>query len=136
MDIENLMGLVNAQINDDARRSGVITLGALRMGLKQVPSDLPVVIEDGRSLGRLTSYRGYYERLSFCPTDEQSTVAAVLQRLDAADGDTFKGYKGGDFYMDSGTFLHVADYGDCGPYVSDLRVEADKVVIETTEEVW
>jgi hypothetical protein len=136
MDLTHLMDLVNAKVNDDARRSGVMTLGALRDALHQLPPDTPVVIDSGGSPGPVSSYRGYYERLAFEPTDTPVTAAEVVATLNAADGETFQGYKGGDCDMDVYTFLHVASYGDCGPRVVGLRAEADRVVIETKNEEW
>lgn len=134
MEINKLMGLVNAKINDDARRSGVMTLGALSGMLRLLPGDMPIALEGGGHPGAVDSYRGYYERLAFEPTNEPTTVAYVLTVLDEADGETFEGYKGGDYTMGAHTFLHVAHYGDCGPQVVGLRVEADRAVLETKEE--
>lgn len=136
MDLTYLMDLVNAKVNDDARRAGVVSLGTLRSALAVLPPDLPVVIDGGGSPGELDSYRGYYERLAFDPSGEATTAAAVIASLDAADGETYQGYKGGDYDMGGHTFLHVASYGDCGPCVVGLRVEADRAVIETKDEEW
>lgn len=168
MDIDTLMDLVNAKINDDARRSGVLTLGAVRDALAAMPPDLPVVIDNGGTPGGLTSYRGHYERLAITPASKghtetaligggpafyslfighyqpgasrvtiatPCTVAGLVQALDLADGEDFEGYKGGQFAMGRHTFMHVANYGNCGRAVVGLRVDADRVVIETAEEV-
>lgn len=136
MDPTYLMDLVNAKVNDDARRGGVLTLGCLRSALAVLPPDLPVVIDRGGSPGDLDSYRGYYERLAFDPSGPAITTAEVIAALDAADGGVYHGYKGGAYDMDAHTFLHVAPYGDCGPFVAGLRVEADRAVIVTKDEEW
>lgn len=134
MDLNDLMTLVNAKINDDARKSGVMTLGALRDMLKLLPPKTPVDLDVGGSPGSADSYRGYYERLALEPTTDHATAADVIDILNRADGATLQGYKGGYYDMDSSTFLHVAHYGDCGPQVVGLRVEGDRAVIETKDE--
>lgn len=137
MNIENLMELVNAKINDDARRSGVMTLGALRAALNVLPPDSPVTVDAGGSVGNLDSYRGYYERLAFEPSASPTTAAAVLAALDYADGETFQGYKGGDYEMGPHTFLHLAYYGETGTQITGLHLDAGgTAVIETAEEVF
>ena len=169
MNVEYLMELVNAKCNDDARRAGVMTLGALRDGLAVLPRELPVFLVGGDTPRALSSYRGYYERLAIepnagYPTHNETgvrgggesfqsdhwglyepgisditiaspcTVGDMIAALDLADGERFEGYKGGQFTMDRSTFMHVAEYGTCGHFVFALRVEADRVVIETKEE--
>lgn len=136
MNLDYLMELVNAKCNDDARRAGVMTLGGLRSTLALLPPEMPVATDRSGSIGGACSYRGYYERLALEPTNGSATAADVIAILDAADGATYEGYKGGSYRMDSSTFLHVAGYGDCGPYVASLRVESDRAVIETAEEQW
>lgn len=168
MDIDKMLELVHAKVNDDARRTGVMELGTLRTALSRCGHKLPVVIDTGGSPSALSSYRGYYDRLAIevdgsnaetkivgevgtthIPgfgslehgRDEVSiktpcTVGDMLAALDLADGETFEGYKGGAYLMDEHTFLHVAQYGDCGRYVSGLRDIGGRVVIETAEEVW
>lgn len=134
MDLNYLMTLVNAKINDDARRAGLMTLGSLRTGLSAFPPNTPVVVDQGGSPAAIDSYRGYYERLALETEPAPRTTAQVVALLDSADGKTFHGYKGGEYAMDSTTFVHVAPYGECGPYVSGLRVDGECVVIETAEE--
>lgn len=62
------------------------------------------------------------------------TAAELIKALDIADGNEFEGYKGGQYLMDKHTFMHVASNGTTGPFVSALRVEADRVLIETKPE--
>ena len=171
MDVKNLMDLINAKCNDDARRAGVMTLGGLRDGLAVLPPDTPVFLPDGDTPYSLSSYRGYYERLAIEPSKDYPphsktvlneggegsdmseygmgwyqpgcpdvdiaapcTTGELIKALDLADGERFEGYKGGQNVMDRYTFMHVAGWGDYGPFVSALRVETDRVVIETAEE--
>lgn len=59
------------------------------------------------------SYRGYYDQLAFSPTDWQSTDEA-LKIVEPCLGQTFQGYKGGDFVMRDYTEVWFATYGDSG----------------------
>ena len=67
---------------------------------------------------------------------EPVTAAELLKALDLADGEEFEGYKGGQFAMHGGTLMHVAEYGDCGRMLVGLRLDGERAVIETAEEVW
>ena len=64
-----------------------------------------------------------------------ATAADVIAALDLADGEEFEGYKGGQNAMDSGTWLHVADYGDIGPAVVGLAMSGDGFAVIQTAEV-
>jgi hypothetical protein len=74
--------------------------------LKQVPTDTPVA----KGFGAPMSYRGYYERLAFRPVDD-TTAGEMLRHAESAVGETFYGYKGGEYTMSLKTICHVADYG-------------------------
>lgn len=66
---------------------------------------------------------------------EPVTAAEMVRALDIADGEEFEGYKGGQYGMHGDTFIHVAEYGDCGRLVVGLLSDlTGRVVIETTEE--
>lgn len=86
-----------------------ISLGALIEWLKDLPQDM--VVRDG--FHNPHSYRGYYEDLAFEPK-ENVTVAEMLASAESALGETFKGYKGGDFKMTASTDCWLAEYGSCG----------------------
>jgi hypothetical protein len=65
-----------------------------------------------------------------------ATAADLIQALDIADGEVFDGYKGGQFQMNSDTWLHVANYGDVGPAVVGLSLSLTGdgfAVIQTAE---
>ena len=134
MNIDVLTALVNAEINDNARRNGVMTLAGLRAMLALLPADMLVSFDSGGYPTEPHSYRGYYERLALQPVGGPTTAADVIALLNVADGETYQGYKGGDFTMGGHTFLHMAHYGYCGPQIVGLRVEDDQAVIETREE--
>lgn len=63
--------------------------------------------------GRPMSYRGVYAELAFSP-EENTTVGAMLMHARSALGQTFTGYKGGEFTMRSGVDCHIAEYGESG----------------------
>jgi len=85
------------------------------------------------SPGDVDSYRGYYEDLAVEPTESPVQVSTFLSVLEAALGETFTGYKGGDFVMDKDTPLWVAKWGDVGRAVTGLHLEGRGVVLETKE---
>lgn len=111
-----LQRMVNA-MNDMSRKDRAkyhLTLGALIEKLEGVSPGYSVKFPNGTSPGDATSYRGYYSDLAFEPTDRDVTVGDLLDRAKTALGDTFEGYKGGDFVMDASTPLWTAPYGACG----------------------
>ena len=59
------------------------------------------------------SYRGYYDELAFEPR-ENTTVGAMLACAKQALGETYKGYKGGEYTMGEWTRCHLAPYGNTG----------------------
>lgn len=63
----------------------------------------------------LDSYRGFYDHLAFGFSEKADpTVADVLAMLRGAIGQTFHGWKGGDYVMDERTPLWVANRGNSG----------------------
>lgn len=56
------------------------------------------------------SYRGYYERLAFEPASNVQ-VHEMLYLAEDALGDTFSGYKGGEYFMHGDVEVHIAFYG-------------------------
>jgi hypothetical protein len=83
-----------------------LTLGALIEALKQMPPDTQI-----SGLGDLHSYRGYYSDLSFEPEPVTIRAADLLKQCEAAMGQVFEGYKGGDFVMGALTPMWVSSYG-------------------------
>lgn len=81
-----------------------MTLGELIGTLERLD---PALLIDGRDLD---SYRGYYDQIAVTPG--HSTVGAVLERCrEALAGETFQGYKGGEYTMDEHTAVWYAEYG-------------------------
>jgi hypothetical protein len=62
--------------------------------------------------GKPHSWRGSYCELAFEPVHD-TTIAAMLQCAQEADGISYTGYKGGEYLMDRSTTVHLAEYGDC-----------------------
>lgn len=84
----------------------------------------------------LDSYRGYYEDLSldYNPNVQPMTVQRLLKRFKDADGETFQGYKGGDFTMHRRTLVWVAEYGDTGRMLVDITSNNDITTIITQDD--
>ena len=92
-----------------------LTLGELILALEARDPDLVVPI----GFNHPHSYRGYYEQLAF----EPATNVTVREMLDAARsalGETYQGWKGGDFMMQSHTYCWLANEGDCGDEMGRL----------------
>lgn len=57
------------------------------------------------------SWRGNYEDLAFYPKDN-AKISEMLKHAVSAMGNTFTGYKGGEFKMDEYTECWIAKYGE------------------------
>ena len=97
--------------NDDSQRQRAktqMTLGGMIERLSQLDPDMQI---DG--LAEPHSYRGYYVDLAF-ETSDAMPVSEMLSMANDCMGETFEGYKGGDFTMGRTTPVWIADYGCCG----------------------
>ena len=117
----------------------IITLGELIAKLEnQNPEDRLAVQYGGSVLAveGVGSYRGYYSDLAIEPVSGPfGTVAEGLEILRGAVGQTFEGYKGGDYRMTNRTLVWVEHYGNySGQGVTGIGVVEDVVVI-TSEEI-
>lgn len=83
-----------------------MTLEELINFLEQRESTTPVPLGFGEPM----SYRGYYDQLAF-PLERDTTVGEMLEHARSALGQTFCGYKGGDFTMREWTDCWLAEYG-------------------------
>lgn len=110
-----------------------VTLGELIEELTDVDGDLAVEFEDGESPWSLRSYRGYYEDLAFSGNSESVTVDGVLDEAESALGESFTGYKGGDFVMNERTPLWKAEWGYTGEAIIGVDVTEDRVVLITKD---
>lgn len=100
---------------------GTITLGGLIDLLKNRDQSERVEFDFcGFGPDGLHSYRGYYNHLAIgyrkttWRDGEDMTVGQLREKLEAAVGKTFEGYKGGDFTMNPKTPVWVADSDEAG----------------------
>ncbi len=84
-------------------------LGELIKTLEKAPPEK--IVPHG--FGTPDSYRGYYEQLAFEPR-KNVTVGEMLAYAKSALGQTFQGYKGGEYLMTEWTDVWIAEYGDTG----------------------
>src|SRR5262245_21405288 len=123
-----------ANSNQERRSSATnMRLGQFIDALSACDPLLPLVLEDGKGIHDLMSYRGYYEDLAISPQSNIKTVGEVLVQARDALGEVFQGYKGGDFPMNKLSFLWVGEYGESGGNVlTSVEPVADRVVVKTT----
>lgn len=83
------------------------------------------------------SWRGVYAHLALgyrhsTYNDPDPTVGSLLHECLAADGKTFEGYKGGDYLMDKGTPVWVANDGEsCYTRIVGITNYYGKVILLT-----
>lgn len=75
-------------------------------------------IKDG--FGEAMSWRGSYYELAFEP-NPVTTVREMLSQAKSAVGETFVGYKGGEFTMDLNCEVYIAEYGTCGEPITSFN---------------
>jgi hypothetical protein len=63
--------------------------------------------------GNPASYRGDYYAVAFSPV-RNTSVASMLKHAESALGETFCGYKGGQFEMNENTECYICNYGESG----------------------
>ena len=126
---------------------GPVTLGWLAQELARVdrePMPEYVSVPTRRVLfdwNRLTprginSYRGFYDHLAigFTMSDEPRDLSDLAEECQRAIGQTFHGWKGGDYKMREDTPVWVANYGDCASWgISGVRDEGWCAILETRE---
>ncbi len=114
----------------DTRSQYQLTLGGMIDALVKLPADMPIEYENGGHPSEPHSYRGYYSDLSFETGDGFSTVAQISAMLKSALGQTFEGYKGGDFTMGEDTPLWSSTYGtNSGKALMAVDVVDNRAVI-------
>ena len=80
-------------------------------------ADPKTVVRNGFSTAH--SYRGYYEDLAFEPAT-YVTVEHMLTCAKAALGETYCGWKGGEYLMHEYTEVWVAEHGSTGEALGPL----------------
>lgn len=116
----------------------IITLGELTAKLEAFDGSLELAVQYGNTMlayDEVGSYRGYYTDLAIEPRAEVTgTVADALADLHDANGETFTGYKGGDYYMNNRTLVWVAHYGEAsGIGVTGVELVDGVVVITSAD---
>ena len=104
-----------------------MTLGKFIEELERLPKEKKII-----NITYPHSYRGYYSDLAFELDEGENTVKEVLTMVKCCLGETYTGYKGGDFYMDEHTPLWISEYGSTG--VKIVKVINNDIVSLGTEE--
>jgi len=163
MDIQTLLdNAVKSARQTELSSSPQLLLGEIILKLEAVKNkELPLFIDlmDKRPMG-IGSWRGSYCELAIRTeifgsynTDGDSyemkeigcqnpTVEQWIDVLKEAEGKTFVGYKGGDFFMSKNTPVWLAEYGNSSfktddnsnysyVYFIDIREDTDKVYLIT-----
>lgn len=130
--IDGLMAQVHNDTDARLRALGAMPLGQLVAELRQLPEGTVVT---GVS-PEVNSYRGYYEDLAIEP-GLATSATTLVEVLSAAIGQTFEGYKGGDFTMDRMTRVWVAPYGDTSDaLIVGVAVNDGVATLQTVAEEW
>lgn len=98
-----------------------MTLGELIDLLGQLPQHLHLK----RGFAHPHSYRGFYADLAFEPIGEQLVSDAFSMVLGAL-GQTYQGWKGGDFTMHEGVDVYFANEGTCS--MDDAPIDCLEVI--------
>lgn len=87
--------------------------------LEKFPADMHVA----EGFGNPHSWRGVYAELAFEPVDN-TTVGEMLREARSAVGETYTGWKGGDFVMTLETTVNVDYEGRWSDGAHDKRLYA------------
>ena len=112
-----------------------LTLSDAIAALAEIQDSLPVRFDwNNQHPYRAMSYRGYYSDLAFDWRSTETTVREFLDLCQLALGETYEGYKGGDFVMDDRTPLWASEYGEVsGRAIIAIGSIGDAVIIQTKE---
>lgn len=132
MDLQKLVNAMNDMSRRDRSRYH-LTLGKLIKSLGAADAGMPVAFRDGGSPTEPHSYRGYYSDMAIENTAEPISAGNFLLVCQAALGQTFEGYKGGDYVMGEDTPLWMAAYGCCGEAITDVEIKDGAIVLHTRD---
>jgi hypothetical protein len=82
-----------------------------------------------RGFGSPHSDRGFYEDLGFDPAQDVS-IGSMLEHAKSAMGQTFTGWKGGEYQMGEFTDCHIGEYGTCGDEINQFHMDYWSGVLE------
>lgn len=92
-----------------------MSLGELIVALRGYDPDFPVYFDFVHYRPNdIDSYRGYYEQIAIGYGHQDISVSELIKMCEKAIGQTFYGWKGGEFVMNSSTPLWVANPGESG----------------------
>jgi hypothetical protein len=93
-----------------------INLGEMVAALQALPADAVILDTDGT----MFSYRGYYDQLALnlAPGEQADKDVLLTFATAALAGQTFHGYRGGEYLATDTTAVFVAAFGE----TSDLRL--------------
>jgi hypothetical protein len=95
---------------------GNMALGDLIDWLEK--QDRKLIVKDG--FGSPHSDRGSYDELAFTPEPE-AKIADMLKYAKSADGETFTGWKGGEYKMSRSTPVYIGNNGECGEEITQIH---------------
>jgi hypothetical protein len=132
--MEWLLAMAKQQRKDNFGRSHQWSLGQLISELKAVKAtdDCSVAFAFGYFVpGGVSSWRGSYDELAIWFKEVEWSLrpklADFITLLESTVGQSFEGYKGGDFVMGESTPVWVANYGEAGSTgVIGLATETNK----------
>lgn len=141
---EHLDNYLTAKRAENMKTSAQLMLGECILMLEAVSDkSLPVIFDvEPFSPDGLDSWRGSYAELSLAyrvKGDNQREVSWLLQLLKQAVGQTYGGYKGGEFLMGKNTPIWVANYSmsngfrEGGETAVVGITELENMVVITTE---
>lgn len=133
MDLQKMMDSFSTGMRS-TRSDYHLTLGGLIKKLGSLSDEKFVVFSSGENVGKEMSYRGYYSDLSFETQEKSKTVKQFKKQCENALGNTYTGYKGGDFRMDKNTPLWKAEYSWCGEAIMEI-IENDQNVVLVCKKV-
>lgn len=116
-----------------------MTLGMLIARLEEANPEHSVYLDFARCAPTtFASYRGFYDEIAVGFSDNDSTtVAQLLARAQGALGQTFQGWKGGDYVMTDRTPVWVANDGNASGTKLVKVVVGDRcVTLLTDTEQW
>lgn len=104
-----------------------MTLGELIEQLERLPPDM--IFGDG--FDEAFSYRGFYDQLAFSPANN-TRADMMLAIAKGAVGQTYTGYKGGEYTMLEHTPVNIAEWGSYGGDEDALTMWRWKYMLSTT----
>lgn len=144
MDLQTYLdNAIKAERTEQLARSDQLTLGEIISkceviaALEHTLSDgsEPEVVFDFEYLAPagIGSWRGSYDELALSFADSaRPRLSEFIQMLKEADGETYTGYKGGEFVMSRHTPVWVANYGHAGnTAVVDVVDDGYQVILMT-----